>query len=502
LAARGKSLEARALRFVCASAFSLAALWLSIVIAIFPSEPQEEALAWMNPRWFPNLWSEDKRLTAWISLRDLLFTGEVDLTTQRRSSPFSNTLVLPGFSLYEGLKIDDPKKLEWKEYRADLRGRHLEEAMLSKADLSRADLTGARIQGALLQGAQLKGVSLDDARLQGAVLEGAHLEAASLDRAQLQGASLTGAQLEGASLEDAQLQGASLFGTQLDGVSLKGAHLEAASLEEAQLQGAVLDGADIEAANFSGSFLWRTLLANLKFGAIVFQKVKWGVIDWVTTQDFVVQRLCLKSSYKWHICLPDLPAREMRKYYPELAELMDEVGGTLGKEAKQRVGRLDCKTSGKNLASCDPKKKLPPEASEWLDKLNKANTADAAFQKAVAAILKKISCAHDGDAIYVLRGLVGASRLDDLKGEAIALVDSILKGDCPVSSSLPDKEIVALLWIRGDAYARQKNFDHAIDDYTAAIKFVPENKDLYNVRGAMPISATPTAATPLPTTPS
>jgi hypothetical protein len=47
-------------------------------------------------------------------------------------------LVLPGFNLYEALKIDDPKKLAWKEHYFDLRGRHLEQAVLNGADRRRS----------------------------------------------------------------------------------------------------------------------------------------------------------------------------------------------------------------------------------------------------------------------------------------------------------------------------------------------------------------------------
>jgi Pentapeptide repeats (8 copies) len=68
-------------------------------------------------------------------------------------------LVLPGFNLYEALKIDDPKKLAWKEHYFDLRGRHLEQAVLNGADLTKADLYGAQLQGASLFAARLQGAS-------------------------------------------------------------------------------------------------------------------------------------------------------------------------------------------------------------------------------------------------------------------------------------------------------------------------------------------------------
>ena len=174
----------------------------------------------MDPQWWPDIWSEDKKAAKRISMRDFLSARPVSWTT-RRVSPFSNTLVLPGFSLYEGMKVDDPKKLDWKEYRVDLRGRDLEEAMLTRADLKRADLTGARLRGAVLPFTQLQNASLDDAQLHGASLFGAQLEGRRSLWRSSRVHMLWGAQLAGTSLERAQLQGASLYGAQLAGASLE-----------------------------------------------------------------------------------------------------------------------------------------------------------------------------------------------------------------------------------------------------------------------------------------
>jgi hypothetical protein len=123
----------------------------------------------------PGEWQEDHLPyhAASTPLRGWIFAGRIDDTTRRRTSLFSNTLVLPGFDIYEVLKIDDPKKVEWKHHLIDLRGRDLRGAELTRAVLTRADLTGAQLQGALLSLAQLQGVSLDRAQLQGAWLIGA-----------------------------------------------------------------------------------------------------------------------------------------------------------------------------------------------------------------------------------------------------------------------------------------------------------------------------------------
>jgi hypothetical protein len=195
----------RGFGFVLAGVTSIAVLWFSIVVATIPGESQETALASLDrPLWRISSATEGTKL---VSTHDLLFSGEVDQTTRRRKSLFSNTLVLPGFNIYEALKIDDPKKLAWKEHLVDLRARHLEQAVLNGADLTRADLFGAQLQGASLGGAELQGAWLGFANLQGASLNGARLQGASLWGADLQGAPLDSAMLLGVSLDRASCRG-------------------------------------------------------------------------------------------------------------------------------------------------------------------------------------------------------------------------------------------------------------------------------------------------------
>jgi uncharacterized protein YjbI with pentapeptide repeats len=271
-------LFSRALRgfgLVLAGVMSIAAVWFSLVIATIPGERQETALAWLDRQgWL-------------VSTHKLLFAGEVDDTTRRRKSLFSNTLVLPGFNLYEALKIDDPKKRAWKEHLYGLRGRHLEQAAFTSADLTKADaslstgqlqgalLDFAQLQGAYLESAELQGALLDFAQLQGAVLIGAQLQGATLDDAQLQGAVLAGAQLEGASLGEAQLKGAALDDAQLQGAWLDHAQLRGASLNDAQLQGAALVGVEVRATDFSGAFLRRTKIDSEQLGAVRLNDPVW-----------------------------------------------------------------------------------------------------------------------------------------------------------------------------------------------------------------------------------
>jgi hypothetical protein len=389
-----------------------------------------------RPRWRIAYEEGGKEKTKLVSTHDLLFAGDVDDTTRRRKSPFSNTLVLPGFNLYEALKIDDPKKLAWKEHLFDLRGRHLEQAVLYGADLTKADLTGAFFEGASLNLAQLQGASLEEAQLKGASLRWAKLQGASLARAQLQGAWLFGAQLQGASLYEAHLQGATLDLARLEGASLLRAQLQGASLYGAQLQGASLDAAKVSATGFSGAFPWRTDWGEIdpaKLGAVRFETVTWKPA-WQPMGD---------------------PVPWDAKAYVELRDSMNSIPeGERRDDALKRIEILDCENP-KTLASCDPAAKPPPAVLDWQKTLLEANVDDAAFARALAKELGDLVCANDTNAIYILRGIArgfpGRERLAKTSHEAAALVDFIMSKDCPVSASLTADDNTKLLKIKQDA---------------------------------------------------
>jgi uncharacterized protein YjbI with pentapeptide repeats len=416
---------ARVLRgfgFVLPGIMSIAAIWFSIVVATIPGEWQETTLAVLDkPRW-----------------HDLLFEGEVDKSTRRRKSLFSNTLVLPGFKIHEAQEIDESKKTKVKG-NPPLRGRHLEGAALigadfTKTDLSAVNLKGASLDDAQLQGAslvsaqlrgtslifaQLQGAGLDRAQLQGALLFDANLQGASLgqaqlqdaklDRARLQGASLLHAQLQGAWLNEVKLQGASLQWAQLQGATLNEAKLEGASLQWAQLQGATLNEAKVNATDFSNALLWRTYWGDLaKFGAVRLEDVTWN---------------------------PVLPAAQPND--PPLPWRATEI--------------LDCRKSGSTMAPCNPDAEPPPKVADWQKKLSAASFAEEAFAAALAKELRSLVCESDTDAIHILRGVSSNERLAATGREAPALVDFILSKDCPVSASLTEDDKARLLKIKQDA---------------------------------------------------
>jgi uncharacterized protein YjbI with pentapeptide repeats len=435
-----------------AGVVSIAAIRFAIVVATIPGEWHETAPVVTDDEGG----GENTKL---MSTHDLLFAGEVDPITRKRKSLFSNTLVLPGFNLYEALKIDDPKKLAWREHLLDLRGRHLEQAVLDDANLTKADLYGAQLRGAALKGAQLQGASLKQAQLQAVSLREAELQGASLDQAQLQGASLVGAKLQGASLLGAQLQGASLDFAELQGASLVGAKLQGASLYyadllgasfdlaqlqgarlvDAALQGARLDRVGVNAADLSNVFLWRT---------------HWGKIDPENLGAVRLDATAVRWKPRSHYSSPTGPWDA--KDYAELRDSMSSIPeGKMRDEALERIEWLDC--GNKSLASCDPAAEAPPEVLNWQKTLLEANVDDAAFAKALATELRELICAKDANAIYVLRGtlrkepLRNVKRLAETGREAPSLVDFIMSKDCPVSASLTDDDKAKLLKIKQDA---------------------------------------------------
>ena len=387
-------------------------------------------------------------LNKWRSAgNEWLFNGPVDQTSRRRASWFSNTLVLPGFSLYEALKIDDPKKVEWYNL-FDVRGRDLKGAVFDGAILPRTDFTGAQLQGASLFMAELKGARFDRANLQGASLNNAHLQGASfymaqlqdalldfanlqgafLATAELQGASLQGAHLRGALLDSAQLQGALLYFAQLQGASLQGAQLQGASLQGAQLWGARLDRADMTAANLSKAFVWRTVFpqsANslLAFGLNWRPEVSDGseVSPWTN------------ASYEAF-------SRAVEEIVPE---------GLSRTAALERIRSLDCKAAG--LASCDVKAPEPASVAAARQMIEQASIDEASYKKALAGVLGELVCRGDGRAPRFLRGFVRNHRIYDAGAEAPALVDRIMNKDCPVSAVLTDDFRAALRAVAKDA---------------------------------------------------
>lgn len=144
---------------------------------------------------------------------------------------------------------------EWRtslplDWRADLSGANLEEAVLIRADLSRADLSGAY---------------LCDANLSRAYLCHANLDRVKLNRANLSRANLSRANLYAANLQEANLFLADLSEAVLFGADLNGANFYGANLARADLNSALLNGPNLSRADLSGAYLGHAVIGHSVF---------------------------------------------------------------------------------------------------------------------------------------------------------------------------------------------------------------------------------------------
>lgn len=160
---------------------------------------------------------------------------------------------------------------------ARLAGAVFQEANLSYGDFTEADMTGIQMQDANLDHANLRSATLDHASLDGAMLTSAKVKEArchdtSFERAKLTGANFTQADAAGASFHRANLadvifDGACLDQAKLSEADLSYANLQNASLKKAEFQrsnlhGATAHGADCEGADFTAAILRQANLGN------------------------------------------------------------------------------------------------------------------------------------------------------------------------------------------------------------------------------------------------
>jgi hypothetical protein len=99
------------------------------------------------------------RLPIWLYLpafHNWLFNETPDVVSRRRL-PFSNTLVLTGLNVYEGLGIDDPEKAKWHDFVFRARGRDLRGAIFDLATLPRVDFVGCRSSERVVRGGAASG---------------------------------------------------------------------------------------------------------------------------------------------------------------------------------------------------------------------------------------------------------------------------------------------------------------------------------------------------------
>jgi uncharacterized protein YjbI with pentapeptide repeats len=421
---------------------SFAAIVLMFAIATFPGE-------WLAAK------------LAWFPFRQTLIAGKVDFIARKPVSLLSNRLVLSGLDVIDRAKFDTDAKIAAAHETASLRGRHLEDAVLSGAVLRKVDFTGAHLQGALLNFAQLQGARLGSAQLQRATLSEAQLQGAYLGRAQLQGAMLDAAQLQRATLSEAQLQGATLDRAQLQGAMLDAAQLQGAELFLAQLQGATLDAAQLQAATLAFAQLQAATLtfAQLQGATLEGAQLQGANLDHVQLQGAMLdaaqlqgatlgraqlQGARLTGAFVWRTDVREADAQGARigrietgpkrrcRYFDVCdwdnflgsLEEMFEHDVPAGSRREEALKRLQL--------TLNPAKPPPAEqemARIWSG-LKDASPQPQPYLEQLFELLREIGCASDG-APFVLTGLVRSipERLFDSE-QAANLAAAFLRKDC------------------------------------------------------------------------
>src|SRR5437868_10578004 len=173
--------------------------------------------------------------------------------------------------------------IDWSdEHQRKREGLDLRGADLSYIDLSNLPL--ARLRGGLTEIEW--GPFLDEPRkrtgvfLEKADLRGAHLEGAILRRSNLREASLSGTYLQEADLESSHLESARLRRANLEGASLRWAYLESSHLRRAILKNADLRSTHLEGAYLSEIVLWDDKHIGPQLADVHWEGANLSVIEW------------------------------------------------------------------------------------------------------------------------------------------------------------------------------------------------------------------------------
>jgi uncharacterized protein YjbI with pentapeptide repeats len=462
----GAHLKIRA--FSAAAASSLLVLTFSFSVASFPGERADASLPTVNI--IPTAWKPPSlsTLSSWqafsrwidslslVSVHKLLFAGPIDDVTRRRSSLFSNTLVLTNFDVYNALKIDDPNKIGWKDRILTLRGRHLEGAIFDDAKLLKTDLSFAFLEHASFSGAIMPGVDLRGAHLDGASLLTTNLKGADLTSANLLGASIVLSHFEGASLLSANLIGAAVVesyfsGAILDDADFRGAidqladndnvgpNFTGASLKQTDFQGALLINTNFGAADLSGAYFWRSDLDGSKF-------------DSALCSDVVLSATAgLDKDGKQAPWTPD-----MFKGLVEGTET-DSRFEDIKMSVRQNLKVLDCESTNQDpfIPPCGERAKESKATKVYAEVFRKSCfPKEQDHDRVVLTQLQNLVCNGDEDSIYVLRSLlkyrdvVTGKEFEPPSQRAAEFMSFVLSKSCPVSSALSDSDRGELEYLR------------------------------------------------------
>ncbi len=416
---------------------SLMPILLVFVVATFPGEWLDRTIprlafvpALSSPKEIET--TEEIIVTKWrfilASPHELLFAGDVDKAKRRPKSPWSNRLVLPGISIIDHTKFDTDAKIATRTTTMSLRGRSLEGAVLSGADLRKVDFTGSQLENADLDFADLREAQFGCAgsvtqctNLRNASLKEAKLQDAFLERVDLKGASLTGAQLQGANLYYAQLQGAGLSGANLQGTILIHAQLQGAGLYEADLKGAdltlaELQGADLFDADLKGALLSASDLKGASFQGAQLQGASFNGAE-LQGADFERAQLdgsSFENVFVWRARLPNQISGTFRVFQPTSGQKYGRSSCSYDwsiaafAALKRRISEEVPKSGNSQLIS--PREfallkiaEVDPETeSKWIDSwtmLERSSLSSTDYEKKLAETLKDAGCRAGGSPI-------------------------------------------------------------------------------------------------------
>ncbi len=428
---------------------------------------------------FPTERHHNSAISNLASLRALLLEGPINPVTKRRSSWFSNTLVVIDENLVQQSAVNEAGVRVTESFR----GRDLTGAVLSKTDLRKADFTGANLTGVNLSDAKLTGsdfgcdrnferakcatmtlANLSGAELAGAILDGAMLYGARFDGAQMQGSWMRNARLAGASLEKAQMQAITLNETDLTGAMLTGADLRAATLIRTVLRGAsletaLLSGAILDDTDFTGANLGDATLRLVRGEKTIVRLASVSRIR-IDGEEFASQEAWEKAREDWTATIPtEALRRSARKQIDRLEPLAAQalVPVPMAPEPRQ-----PWPPGSKLAAIAQSEDSIVPDDDET------ATPGQQGHASARGQLLVSIACDETGGAPFVAERLtlggsattptLGVNRLFRTPFEYVAghdpdLIARLLdRQKCAISGAIsPAARIMLRYWAEGGA---------------------------------------------------
>ena len=225
-------------------------------------------------------------------------------------------------------------------------------------------------------------------------------------------------------VHDAAYKAQAQKGANLEAADLTKSDLSGASLKGAQLQGSRLANAALDGADLSGTFLWRADFGAPAAAASPPRHLQMANEVWAPRQGDSTPKPWNEDAYdRVMLALGGIvPADDMPDIVPK------------------RLRRLDCKDTSR--AKCDTT--ATDAAPTARAALEKDVSEEAALAASLLATTRSLVCSGDGNAVYVLRGLMANGRLDAVARHGTKILTDILdespQSECLVHAQLSDDD--------------------------------------------------------------